>query len=201
VTPETLNLISEINDLWEPIYPYLAEHIRELYGRGDGTILEIGPFCGVIFALHEIRIGDSFIMATFPSETTDFFQRQVKDRKHEGIFKSIESDPMLSGVNGNSIDLAIFQGVFFFPSLGEANLLEIHRVLKPNGIGFVGGGFGKYTPGNVIQNIATRSRELNLRLGRIHITEDEVLQNIQAAGLEGKAQLITEGGLWVLIRK
>ena len=123
MTPETLNLISEINDLWEPIYPYLAEHIRELYGRGDGSIL------------------------------------------------------------------------------GEASLLEIHRVLKPNGIGFVGGGFGKHTPGKVIQNLANRSRELNLRLGKIHITEEEVRQNIHTTGLEEKAQLITEGGLWVLVRK
>jgi hypothetical protein len=201
VTLETLNLISEINDLWEPIYPYLAEHIRELYGRGDGNILEIGPFCGVIFALHEKKIGNSFLMATFPSETTDFFQRKVKDRKHEGVFRVTGSDPSLSGVDENSIDLAIFRGAFFFPSLGEANLLEIHRVLKPNGIGFVGGGFGKHTPGKVIQNIATRSQELNLRLGKIHITEEEIRQNIHATGLEKKAQLITDGGLWVLVKK
>ena len=201
MTPETLNLISEINDLWDPVYPYLAEHIRELYGRRDGNILEIGPFCGVIFSLHEKKIGDSFLMAPFPLEMGSFFQRKVKDRKQEKTFKVIGSDPSLSGVDDHSIDLAVFRGAFFFPALGAANLLEIHRVLKPNGIGFVGGGFGKYTPGKVIQNIADRSRELNLRLGKIHITEDDVRQNIQATGLEGKSQLITEGGLWVLVKK
>ena len=201
MTPEPLNLIKEINDLWDPVYPYLAEHIRKLYGREDGNILEIGPFCGVLFALQEKNIGDSFLIATFPPETSNFFQRKVNDRKQEKVYKVIESDPSLSGVNENSIDLAIFRGAFFFPSLGEANLLEIHRVLKLNGIGFVGGGFGKYTPEKVIQNIANKSRDLNLRLGKIHITEDELRQNIQAAGLEEKAELITEGGLWVLVKK
>jgi len=172
VTPETLNLIQELNDLWDPVYPYLAEHIRELYGRKDGNILEIGPFCGVLFALQEKNIGDSFLIATFSPETSSFFQRKVNDRKQERIYNVIESDPSLSGINENSIDLAIFRGAFFFSSLGEANLLEIHRVLKPNGIGFVGGGFGKYTPEKVIQNIANKSRDLNLRLGKINITED-----------------------------
>jgi len=201
VIPETLNLIKEINDLWDPVYPYLAEHIRELYGRKDGNILEIGPFCGVIFALQEKNIGDSFLIATFPSETSSFFRRKVNDRKQAKIYKVIESAPSLSGVNENSIDLAIFRGAFFFPSLGEADLCEIHRVLKPHGTGFVGGGFGKYTPEKVIQNIANKSRDLNLRLGKIHITEEEVRQNIRATGLEEKAQLITEGGLWVLVKK
>jgi hypothetical protein len=38
------NLLEEINRLWEPIRPYLARQIEELYGRRDGCILEIGPF-------------------------------------------------------------------------------------------------------------------------------------------------------------
>lgn len=201
MTPEMLSLLSEINDLWEPVYPYLAEHIRECYGRKDGTILEIGPFCGVIFALQEKSIGDSFLIASFPPEASSLFRRKVKDRSQEGIFTVVASDPSLSGISENSIDLAIFRGAFFFPSLGVANLPQIQRILKPNGIAFVGGGFGKYTPETVIQNIAHKSRDLNLRLGRVHVTEDELRKDIKAAGLEGKAELITEGGLWVLVRK
>lgn len=201
MTSETLNLIKDINDLWDPVYPHLAEHIGELYGRKDGSILEIGPFCGVIFALQEKNIGDSFLIAAFPPETSGPFQRKVKGRKLEKAFRIIKSDPVLTGIRENSIDLAVFRGAFFFPSLGTASLLDIHRVLKPGGFGFVGGGFGKHTPGEVIRNIAHRSRDLNLRLGKIHLTEETVLQDIQAAGLEGDAQVITEGGLWILLRK
>lgn len=51
MTSVNLNLIKEIDRLWDPIYPYLARHIHELYGHQDGNILEIGPFCGLIVSI------------------------------------------------------------------------------------------------------------------------------------------------------
>jgi len=45
-------------------------------------------------------------------------------------------------------------------------LKEIYRVLKPGGLAFVGGGYGKDVPQALIDEIAEESRILNDALGR-----------------------------------
>jgi SAM-dependent methyltransferase len=196
-----LNLIQEIDHLWAPVYPYLARQIVELYGRQDGSILEIGPFCGVIFTLLEKNIGSSFSIATFPKGMDHFFREEVRKRKIEDKIEVIETDPSLTGIKENKIDLAIFRGAFFFPSLFEVNFSEIYRVLKAKGIAFIGGGFGKFTPDAVIKDIGKRSRDLNLQIGKIEVGEKKLRKDIQAGNVKGKAEVITEGGLWVLMKK
>jgi len=201
VTSVNLELIREINRLWEPVYPYLAQYIHEVYGREDGKILEVGPFCGVIFALLRKGIGSFFSIATFPQGMGDFFRQEVREKKIEHNIEIVETDSSLTAVEENRIDLVIFRGAFFFPSLFRINFSEIHRVLKPKGIALIGGGFGKFTPDAVIKDIGERSRELNRRIGKIEVKEDKLRQEIEKSHVKGKAEVILEGGLWVLIRK
>jgi len=196
-----LDLIKEIDGLWEPVYPYLGKQIHELYGRQDGNILEMGPFCGMIFTLQRMEIGRSFLIATFPSGMGDFFRQETKKRNFGEKIKTIETDSSLTGIKENKIDLAIFRGAFFFPSLFKVSLSAIYRVLRPNGIAFVGGGFGKYTPDAVIKDIGKRSRDLNLQIGKIEVNEDQLRQDIEKSNVKGKVEIISEGGLWVLMRK
>jgi hypothetical protein len=196
-----LNLIQEIDLLWDPVYPYLAQHIHELYNRQDGNILEIGPFCGVIVALQKKNIGSSFLIATFPKGMDDFFREEIKKRNLEGNILVIETDPSLTGIDENKIDLAVFRGAFFFPSLFEVSLPGIYRILKRDGMAFIGGGFGKFTPGTLIKDIGRRSRDLNLKIGKIEISEEKLYQDIQKSNLKGKIEVISEGGLWVLMKK
>ena len=72
--PEDVKLIQEINKLWEPVYPFLANHIQEVYGRKGGVILEVGPFCGVIFSIVENGVGNKFKIGAFPLGITSFYQ-------------------------------------------------------------------------------------------------------------------------------
>ncbi|MEI9474959.1 MAG: hypothetical protein WCO26_00070 [Deltaproteobacteria bacterium] len=196
-----LDLIHEINLLWNPVYPYLANHIYELYGCQDGRILEIGPFAGVIFDLQRKSIGNSFLIATFPPGMAKFFLQEAKKQNVEEKVDVLETDPFLTGVGEESVDLAIFRGAFFFPSLFEVNLPRIHQVLRPNGMAFIGGGFGKFTPDTVIQDIGKRSRDLNLKLGKIEVKENKLREDIRALHIKGKVDVITKGGLWVLMKK
>ena len=199
--PINLNPIQEIHYLWEPVYPYLGQQIYELYNRKNGTIMEIGPFSGVIFNLQKRNIGSSFVIAAFPPGMGNFFQEEAIKQKVEGEIRVIETGPALTSIEENSINLAIFRGAFFFPSLFKINFSAIYRVLKINGIAFIGGGFGKFTPGSVVKEIGKRSRELNLEIGKIEISEDRLRQDIQTEGMEGKIKIITEGGLWILMKK
>jgi hypothetical protein len=196
-----LNLIQEIDHLWNPVYPYLAQQIYELYGRQDGNILEMGPFCGVIFTLQRKNIGNSFFIATFPSGMGHFFRQEVKKVNLGERIEVIETDPSLTRIEEDKIDLAIFRGAFFFPSLFEVNFSAIHRILKNGGMALMGGGFGKFTPETVIKEIGKRSRDLNLQIGKIEVSEDKLRQDIQKSQVGGKCEILTEGGLWVLMKK
>ena len=199
--PINLNLIQEIDHLWNPVYPYLSQQIDELYGRQDGNILEMGPFCGVIFTLYQKNIGGSFLIATFPPGMGNFFCEEAKNRKLGDKIEVIETDPSLTGVEENRIDLAIFRGAFFFPSLFEVNFSGIYRVLRTDGIAFIGGGFGKFTPNSVMEDIRKKSRDLNLQIGKIEVNEDQLRREIQKSNVKGKMAVISEGGLWVLMKK
>ena len=201
MAPINLNPIQEIYHLWEPVYPYLSQQILELYHRQDGNILEIGPFSGALFDLQKRNIGNSFLIAAFPTGMGNFFYEEARKQRVEDKIKVLETDPVLTGIEENSIDLAIFRGAFFFPSLFKVNFSSIDRVLKTNGVGFVGGGFGKFTPDRVIKDIGKRSRELNFQIGKIEIDEDSLRHEIQSEGMKGKMEVISEGGLWVLIKK
>ncbi len=198
---ETDTLIEELNLLWEPIRPFLARQIEELYGRSDGHILEIGPFSGVIFALAEKKMGRSFLIAGFRQAATALYREEARRYGLEERVRIVESDSSLIGIADASVDLAIFRGALFFPALFKVDFEAIYRTLRKAGIAFVGGGFGKYTPPEVISQIAKRSEQLNTAVGRVRVTVESVRDQLRACRLEGKSEITTEGGLWVVMKK
>ena len=193
--------VKELNLLWEPIRPYLVRQIEELYGRRDGFILEIGPFSGLIFALAQKSFGQSYLMAAFPQAVIPPYQQEARKHGLESTVRIVETDSSLIGVPDNSADLAIFRGALFFPSLFQVDFRAIYRTLRTKGIGFVGGGFGKYTPAEIIQRIGERSEQLNTAMGRVRITVESVRDQLRSSQLEKTCEITTEGGLWVVMKK
>jgi len=196
-----LDLIQEIDQLWDPIYPYLARHIFELYGRTDGDIVEIGPFCGVIFSFLKEKIGHSFRIAAFPEGMGGFFLQEADKQDLRERIEIIETDPSLVGFEKDHYDLAIFRGALFFPSLFQVDFSAVYKILRKQGMALLGGGFGKFAPASTIERIKRRSRDLNLAIGKIEIDENQLIQDLRARNLEGKLEFLSEGGLWILMRK
>ena len=195
------NPIVELNRLWEPVRPYLAQEVAGLYGRRDGRILEAGPFSGLAFELARRGIGTSFHMAVFPGEIVDTLKDEAREPGLVGKVTITESDEKLIGVPTETFDLAVFRGAFFFPSFFRPDLPALYRSLRAGGMALVGGGFGRHTPEDVIRGIEKRSKELNQALGRVRMTERGLWSILEAAELKEKAIMITEGGLWVVLRK
>jgi hypothetical protein len=198
---ETHTLIDELNLLWEPVRPFLATQIEELYGRRDGHILEIGPFSGLIFALAQKNVGQSFSIAAFPQAAIPMYQQEARKLGLEDRVRIIESDSSLINIADDGVDLAVFRGALFFPTLFQVDFEAIYRTLRTAGIAFIGGGFGKYTPAEVIGKIAKRSEQLNAAMGRVRVTVESVRDQVRSTHLEGKCEITTEGGLWVVMRK
>src|SRR4030067_2335651 len=88
-------LTEELNLLWEPVRPFLARQIEELYGRRDGNILEIGPFSGLIFALAQKNVGQSFSIAAFPQAAISLYRQEARKLRLEDRVGIIESDSSL----------------------------------------------------------------------------------------------------------
>jgi hypothetical protein len=198
---ETDKLIEELNLLWEPIRPYLARQVEGLYGRRDGHILEIGPFSGLIFALAQKKVGQSFSIAAFPQTVIPLYRQEARKLGLEDRVMIIESNSSLINVTEESVDLSIFRGALFFPTLFQVDFGAIYRKLKIGGMAFVGGGFGKHTPLEVINQISKRSEQLNAAMGRTRVTVESVRDQVRASHLEEKCEITTDGGLWVIMRK
>jgi SAM-dependent methyltransferase len=196
-----LDLIQEIDRLWDPVYPYLARHISEFYGRRGGDIVEIGPFCGVIFSLLKEKIGHSFMMAAFPEGMSNFFRQEAEKQNLIERIEIIGTDPSMVGLEEDHFDLVIFRGALFFPFLFQVDFAAIYRILRKGGVALLGGGFGKFTPESVIEKIKRRSRNLNLAIGKTEIDRDQLIQDLRARNLKGKFEFLTEGGLWVIMKK
>ena len=195
-----LSLAQEINLLWDPVYPYMAQHILECYGRREGNILEMGPFSGAIFALQEAKIGNSFQIAAFPPGMGPFFRGEAEKRGIRESIAVIDSNPSLLGIRNDEVDLVVFRGAFFFPTFFQVDFQAIDRVLRPKGVAFVGGGFGKFTPAAMIQEMGERSRHLNLKLGKCQVTQEDLYRAIPDPFKE-RTEMISEGGLWLVMRK
>jgi hypothetical protein len=194
-------LIEELNLLWEPIRPYLARQVEELYGRRDGHIMEIGPFSGLIFDLAQRNVGQAFLIAAFPPAVIPLYRQEALKHKLEDRVRIIDSDSSLIGVPDNSVDMAIFRGALFFPNLFRIDFGAIYRTLRTAGIAFVGGGFGKHTPAEVISRIGKRSEQLNSAMGRVRVSTESVQDQLRSSDLAEKCAITTEGGLWVVMRK
>jgi hypothetical protein len=198
---DLFSLVRDINSLWQDVYPHLAQHIAEVYGAAGGAVMEVGPFCGVIHELARQGIGDSFFIASFPEQMKAYYAEKIEMQKQTGNIAIIDTDPRLHRVDDGSIDLLIFRGALFFPSLFTVDYRAIQRVLKPQGCAFIGGGFGKYTPPEVISPLADRSRELNLLIGKKEVTTDMVAHDLRESGMAGLCAVTTDGGLWIIMRK
>jgi hypothetical protein len=198
---EHLEPIKKLYTLWEPVYPYLAREIGEIFGRLDGMVVEVGPFCGAIFAMVEQGIGRQYGVATFPQGLGNFYSSEAQRLGVRERVEVYETTPALPVIPDSSVDCLLFRGALFFPGLFTVDFQAIRRVLRSGGIAFVGGGFGRQTPHEVIAAIGRRSRDLNTEAGKVEVSIDTLREACLAGSIPGLVEIITDGGLWVIMRK
>lgn len=197
-----LDDLIKVNRLWRKIYPYLAMQTAEIYKKDCGDVLELGPFSGGIsLELAGRYPGLNITIADNSSEVLNYFDEEIRSA---GLTANIRMrktgfDPLV--FNDAEFDLVIVRGAFFFLNEDGNLLREIFRVIKKNGIAFAGGGFGKDTPKDIIDEIANESRVLNDRLGRKRVSIQGLEQIINRAQLTDNCKIVEEGGLWVIVRK
>ncbi len=194
--------LKRVNKLWEKIYRYLAAHVMEVYGRDSGEALELGPFSGGISAA--LARSHPKLAITIADESPEVVKYLGEEMAAAGLCPRIDvrqTDLQNLVFDDTRFDLVVFRGAFFFLQDKRNILPEIFRVLKKGGTAFVGGGFGKDTPQELIAAIADESRILNDRLGRRRVTIPELTEMVETAGLANNCRIEEAGGVWLNIRK
>mgnify|MGYP002070266618 CR=1 FL=1 len=135
-----LRILKEVNDLWSKIYPYLAAQVSEYYGKNHGDVLELGPFAGGIsIELARLHHRLSITLAAQDSGVVDFLQKEIEgarlNQKMELTCSELDNLVFADSV----FDLVIFRGAYFFLDEEGKILREIYRVLKEEGLAFIGG--------------------------------------------------------------
>lgn len=190
--------IQRLYRLWAEIYPYLAKQVVALLPEEARNLLEVGPFSGgMAFELARAKGESTIVIADRHHEILDFLACEAESRGLGGRIEWVQSDPAALAFGEATFDGVVFRGAFFF--LDASMLKEIYHVLRPGGVGLVGGGYGGSTPERLIEAIASESRRLNARLGKRWISRDELEEMIREAGLEEAARIVEEGGLWVVM--
>ena len=197
-----INDLKRVNSLWEKIYPYLTSQIMESYKRDSGEVLELGPFSGGI----SICLAGSYpkLKITIAEESPEVVKYLRQEISSSGLAEKVgvkKTNLNHLALDDSQFDLVVFRGAFFFLNKKKNLLQEIFRVLKDGGIAFVGGGFGKGTPKELINEIADESRELNDRLGRRRVGIKELEEMVRKSELTDKCKIEETGGIWLNIRK
>ncbi|MDO8689806.1 MAG: class I SAM-dependent methyltransferase [Dehalococcoidia bacterium] len=194
--------IVAVNDLFAPIYPYVARQVAVAFGRKEGEVLEMGPFAGgVSIELARQHPGLSLTMGDdFPGLLPSFQGIVAREGLVDRIaVRAIDKSHLPFG--DACFDLVVFRGALFFWEDSAQIVREMYRVLRPGALAMAGGGFGAETPEPVIESVARQSRDLNRRLGKRVLSETELLALLRDLGLDVHASIERRHGLWAEIRK
>jgi ubiquinone/menaquinone biosynthesis C-methylase UbiE len=128
--------------LFAPAYPVIAEQIIEATGIRQGFCLDIGCGGGHL-GLAVAAIGDFDMGFMDPSEgMRDIAALNTVEAGIAERARILEGRAENIPLSDDSVDLAISRGSVFFWHDQAAAFTEIHRVLTPGGMAYIGGGFG-----------------------------------------------------------
>lgn len=191
--------IREINLLWKPVIPYLADFVLRLCGGDWKSVADVGPFLGISFELAKRKAADEFFVLSFPKGAEVFFKEQAE---LEGIqVKVLVTDPSFRNVEDESFDFLFFRGAFFFPEIFKVDFSALMRILRRGGRAVLGGGYGILAPMDVVATIKDKSRDLNKLIGKVDLKIEDLEELVRNSGVREKTEFIFEGGLWMIIRK
>ena len=190
--------------IFAPIYPTIAQQIVDRCGVKEGFCIDVGSGPASL-AMALAKISDLTVYALdISKEMCEIAKENIEaERMDEKVI------PMLSDVQempfgDNSADLITSRGSMFFWQDEVKAFKEIYRVLKPNAMAYIGGGFGTV---ELKEKIAEKMRERDQNWesgvkGRLKKGNVERLEKILSESKIRNCRIIHDAsGLWSLVKK
>lgn len=188
-------------EIFAPIYPVIAQQIKNETGIVEGKCLDIGTGVGFLgLALAEITNLHVYLY-DISTEMLAYAEQNLKDRNLKNRVQTLRGDVHSIPLPDQSIDLVISRGsVFFWEDLQKA-FVEIYRILAPGGMTFIGGGFGT----KELEEQITKKMDSDWSAKREERLGNNSVQNfkkvLKDANITEYKINKNEAGLWIIIRR
>jgi SAM-dependent methyltransferase len=188
------------------IYPVIADQILERTGITTGTCLDVGSGPASL-AIALALLSDLRVIALDSSqEMFALAQKNIRDRCMDHMVVPVIGDVHTIPAADASFDLVVSRGSYHFWNDLPLAFQEIRRVLKPNGIAYIGGGYGtarirdEVLAGRKERGIADNpDHPVRTRFRKFHTGEIEA--SIEAAGISDYRIISDDSGFWMLLYK
>lgn len=188
------------------IYPVIANQILDRTGITTGTCLDIGsgpaPLAIALALLSNLSV-------TALDNSREMHTLALQNIRARGLSQRVV--PLIGDVHtipaGNeAFDLVVSRGSYHFWADLPAAFREIHRVMKPGGMAYIGGGYGtsqikaEVLAGRKERGIVddpdhpSRTRFRKFRAG-------EIEASIESAGISDYRIISDDAGFWMILRK
>jgi ubiquinone/menaquinone biosynthesis C-methylase UbiE len=190
-----------VRENFMPAIVSTAKQVIDDYGVLDGVCVDVG--CGTaIFAIELCRRSNLKIYALENAKAV--YEVARKNIQKEGLTDRII--PVLGDAHDLPFedafaDLIISRGSYHCWKDKSLVFREIHRVLKKGGVGFVGGGFGRYISKEELDRMtALRGRSLKDD-AKAYSSPKELEDIIRKTGISDFHIIYDRSGLWAELKK
>jgi len=191
----------KVKENFMPAIVSTTKQITDDYGVLEGVCVDIG--CGTaIFAIELCRRSNLKIYAF--EKVKAIYEVAGMNIESEGLTDRII--PVLGDAHdlpfeNEFADLIISRGSYHCWKNKVIVFKEIYRVLKKGGIGFVGGGFGRYVTEEELNRMKSL-RDLSLKDdAKAYSSPNKLEEVIHEAGISNFDIIYDKTGLWAELRK
>jgi len=191
-------------EVFAPVYPVIAGQIKTRTGITEGVCLDIGTGGGYLgIALAGMTDLDFYLMDKSP-EMLEIANANVMVSGMQKRMRTVCGDVHDIPRADASVDLVISRGSLFFWKDKSRAFCEIHRVLKPWGKAYIGGGMGT---GELYQKIRGEMERRNPERhedgkdGRFADHRELYREALHRAGISNYTLIRGDEGLWIQIGK
>ena len=193
-----------VRNVFAPIYPVITQQIVERTNIKEGICIDLGTGTGAL-ARAIAKITNLKVYALdISNDMLKLTEKYIKEEGLEGKIIPILGDVHNMPFKDNFADLIISRGSMFFWNDKIKAFKEIYRVLKPDGMAYIGGGFGNR---ELREKIFAEMRRRNPNWdnevkSRMKNHNKEILEDIlNKAGILNYNIIDDDSGLWILIKK
>jgi len=191
----------KVKENFMPAIISTVKQIIEDYGVLEGVCVDVG--CGTaVFAIELCRhsrlkiYGSENVKAIYEVARMNIEKERLTDR-----IIPVLGDAIDLPLDNEFADFVISRGSYHCWENKVRVFKEIYRVLKKGGIGFVGGGFGRYVTDEDLKRMKSlRDRSLGENV-KAYSSPDKLREVIDEAGISHSHIINGKADLWAEIRK